>query len=73
MLQQTVLAEYELLQAIKKTETELKFSLNNYDYDSPKHITLQPIVDEALVKEVFVKINAALAEAQGQEKEVRDK
>lgn len=54
------------MQAIEKIEC-------NYDDDSPEHITLQPTIDEAKIKEVFEKIEAALAEAQGQEKKVRNK
>ncbi|CAI2165960.1 1376_t:CDS:10 [Funneliformis geosporum] len=69
VLQQTALAEYDLVQAIQKTELEQNFSQSNYDNDSPENITLQPNVDEVLVKSVYEKINVALAEAQGQEKE----
>ncbi|CAG8486912.1 7648_t:CDS:10 [Funneliformis mosseae] len=69
VLQQTALAEYDLVQAIQKTELEQKFSQRNYDDDSPEQITLKPIVDETLVKGVYEKINVASTEAQGQEKE----
>ncbi|CAB4390189.1 unnamed protein product [Rhizophagus irregularis] len=61
VLQQSALAEHALVQAIEKIEC-------NYDDDSPKHITLQPTIDEAKIKEVFEKIEVALAEAQDQEK-----
>ena len=63
MLQHTALAEYALVRAIEKIESV-------YDDDSPEHITLPTTIDEALIKEVFGKIEVALAEAKGQEKEV---
>jgi hypothetical protein len=66
VLQQTALAEYALVQAMEKI-------VCNYDDDSPEHITLQPTIDEELIKEVFEKIEVALAEAQDQEKKVRNK
>ncbi|RIA88112.1 hypothetical protein C1645_775755 [Glomus cerebriforme] len=61
VLQQSALAEYALVRAIEKTES-------NYDDDSPEHITLHPTVNEELIKDVFEKIEVALAEAQGHEK-----
>jgi hypothetical protein len=63
VLHQTALAENILVQIVDKIETD-------YDDDSPEHITLQPTFGEELIKEVFEKIEAASAEAQGQEKEV---
>ncbi|CAG8464535.1 6997_t:CDS:2 [Racocetra fulgida] len=65
VLEQTVLAELALVQAIEKTKDEKEI----YDNDSPDHISMPPTVDESLVSDVFAKLESALSHASGQEKE----
>ncbi|CAG8605542.1 26160_t:CDS:10, partial [Racocetra persica] len=65
ILEQTVLAELALVQVIEKTKDEKEI----YDNDSPDHISMPPTVDESLVSDVFAKLESALSQASGQEKE----
>ncbi|CAG8527190.1 13023_t:CDS:10 [Acaulospora colombiana] len=69
VLEQTALAEYTLVKAIEKTEKEKGFGEESYDNDTPDNITLPPTVDESLVKDVFTKLEVALSQASGQERE----
>ncbi|CAG8530734.1 8928_t:CDS:2 [Dentiscutata erythropus] len=62
ILEQTVLAELALVKAIEKTK-------EIYDNDSPNRITMPTTVDESLVSDVFAKLESALSQASGQEKE----
>ncbi|CAG8518364.1 1508_t:CDS:10 [Paraglomus brasilianum] len=62
VLEQTALAEYELVQAIQKKEKQAKFSLSAYDGDGPDYITLPPIIDESEITDgVFGRLENAKA------------
>lgn len=71
VLEQTSLAEYNLIQAIEKNAVEKEFTEEAYDNDSPENITIPPTIeDESLIKDVISKLELALSHASGQEKEV---
>ncbi|CAG8550778.1 5734_t:CDS:10, partial [Acaulospora morrowiae] len=69
VLEQTALAEYALVKAIEKTEAEKGFREESYDDDSPNNITFPPTVEESSADDIFAKLEVALSQASGQEKE----
>ena len=70
-MEQTALAEYELVQVIQKKEKQAKFSLSAYDGDGPDYITLPPIIDESEITDgVFGRLENAKARIDDANKDV---
>ena len=68
-MEQTALAEYELVQAIQKKETN--FSPSAYDDDGPDYITMPPIIDESGIADgVFGRLENAKARTDDTNKDV---
>ena len=70
-MEQTALAEYELVQAIQKKE-KANFPPSAYDGDGPDYITMPPIIDESGIADgVFGRLENAKARTDDVYKDVK--